>query len=130
MTHPLPNPDEEAERQMMIPAGPAGHGRRVAAGYLRAAGVALVEGNMAAADFGVELAMRHDPATVVPDWYNKRAHGPRWDNEFLDACTASGAIVECGAERGPGASWVRVLTVIGFVALCVAAATVGIWIPR
>lgn len=85
MTHPLPNPDEEAERQMMIPAG---------------------------------------------DWYGRRANGPMWDKTFLDATLAAGSIVETGAERGPGASWVRVLTVIGFVCLCVVAATVGVWMPR
>ena len=85
MTHSLPNADEEAERQMLIPAG---------------------------------------------DWYGKRAHGPKWDDEFLNACLASGSIRECGAQEGTVGSWVRVLTVAGFAVAVVAAATFGLWWQR
>ena len=36
--------------------------RKVAEGYLRAARQCLAEGNLEAAEFGIELARRHDPS--------------------------------------------------------------------
>lgn len=63
-------------------------------------------------------------------WLGKRAFGRLWTNEFLDACIAAGSIVEPHGERSAGASWARVLTVIGFLAACVMAATYNLWMPR
>ena len=61
------------------------------------------------------------------DWYGRKARGPEWESDFLDAAIAAGSIIETGDPISPAASWGRVLTVIAFVIAVVAVASYPLW---